>query len=155
MASGSFKNVKEELYKLCQDYLAQRIETAQQAIAAAQEAADTETKSSAGDKYETGRTMMQLEVEKNTMQLAESLKLKHALDQINLENYSESVQAGSVVVTNEGTFFIAISIGKVTLHNDTYLIVSPASPLGLKLMGLKANDSFTFQNRRYQLKEIL
>lgn len=154
MASGSLKNVKEELYKLCQDYLAQRIETAQQAIAAAQEAADTETKSSAGDKYETGRTMMQLEVEKNTMQLAESLKLKHALDQINLENYSESVQAGSVVVTNEGTFFIAISIGKVTLHNDTYLIVSPASPLGSKLMGLKVNDSFTFQNRRYKLKEI-
>lgn len=155
MASGFFKSVKEELYKLCQDYLAQRIETAQQAIAAAQEAADTETKSSAGDKYETGRTMMQLEVEKNTMQLAESLKLKHALDQVNLENYSESVQPGSVVVTNEGTFFIAISIGKVTLHNDTYLIVSPASPLGLKLMGLKVNDSFTFRNRRYELKEIV
>jgi transcription elongation GreA/GreB family factor len=155
MASVSFKNVKEDLYKLCQDYLAQRIETAQQAIAAAQEGADTETKSSSGDKYETGRTMMQLEVEKNTMQLAESLKLKHALDQINPQNYSGSVQAGSLVVTNEGTFFIAISIGKVTLHNETYLILSPASPLGLRLMGLKVNDSFTFQDRRYELKEIL
>ena len=66
------KSIKQELYKLCQTYIQQRILTAKQAIEAAQQAANNETKSSSGDKYETGRAMMQLEIEKDSAQLSES-----------------------------------------------------------------------------------
>ena len=44
------EDIKQELYKLCQDYLQRRIGAAQDAIEAAQHAANSETKSSSGDK---------------------------------------------------------------------------------------------------------
>jgi sortase (surface protein transpeptidase) len=56
--------LKTRLHSLCVSYVGQRIETAQRAIAIAQASANEETKSSAGDKYETGRAMAQLEIEK-------------------------------------------------------------------------------------------
>ena len=145
--SLSLTDIKRELYNHCQQYVEQRIKAAQEAIDAAQHAANDETKSSSGDKYETGRAMMQLEIEKNTVQLSESLKLKHTLEQINPAQEPVSVQAGSLVITDRETFFIAISIGKVELLRETYLVISPASPIGQKLLGLKTGSTMTFQGR--------
>jgi hypothetical protein len=68
------ENVKVELIKACYDFINRRIETIQGVISAAQDSANDETKSSAGDKYETGRAMMQLEIENNSKQLTEALK---------------------------------------------------------------------------------
>lgn len=149
------ETIKRELYQLCQDYLQKRIEAAQLAIEAAQQSANDEIKSSSGDKHETGRAMMQLEVEKNSAQLAESVKLKHALDQISLDVSPPSVQAGSLVITDHGVFFIAISLGKVTLGNKTYIVIAPASPLGQELMGLKPGDRFSFKGTDYLIKELI
>ena len=150
----ALKETKVLLYDLCQEYLATRIGNAQQAIAAAQEAANSETKSSSGDKYETGRAMMQLEIEKDSAQLSESMKLKYALDQINLKPVATSVQTGSLVFTNVATFFIAISVGKLILQEKTYLAISPASPMGRKLMGLKVGDSLTLNGQTHLILEI-
>lgn len=83
------------------------------AIEHAQLAANEETKSSAGDKYETGRAMMQLEIEKQSVQLAEAMKLKHVLSQINPEKTTETIQSGSLVFTDQGNFYISISAGKL------------------------------------------
>jgi hypothetical protein len=55
----------------------QRIASAEEAIRMAQESANQEGKSSAGDKYETGRAMAQLEIEKASGQLAEANKSTH------------------------------------------------------------------------------
>ena len=149
------QHIKQQLYQACQEYLQMRIDAAQQAIDAAQQSANDETKSSSGDKYETGRAMMQLEVEKNSAQLAESLKLQHALEQISIDNQPSSVQPGSLVVTDGAVFFIAISLGKVDLHDKTYLVISPGSPLGQMLLGLKAGGKVTFRDRAYVIKEIV
>ncbi len=148
------RNIKRELYDLCQAHLHQRIMTAKQAIAESQEAANNETKSSSGDKYETGRAMMQLQIEKDSVQLSETLKLKHALDQIRIDNVTEAVQRGSLVETNNGVFFIAISVGKLTLGDRSYLVISPASPIALKMVGLKEKESFTLKDRTYRILKI-
>lgn len=149
------QHIKQQLFGACQEYLRQRIDAAQQAIDAAQHAANDETKSSSGDKYETGRAMMQLEVEKNALQLAESLKLKHMLDQIRIGHVSPTVQAGSLVVTDREVFFIAISLGRVKAGNKNYLVISPASPLGQQLMGLEPGGRATFNGQTYVVQEII
>lgn len=148
-------NIKQELYERCYQHVEQRMQASRQAISEAKASADQETKSSAGDKYETGRAMMHLEMEKNAGQLEESLKLKHILDTIHLDANAESVQTGSLVTTNRGVFFIAISIGEVILQGKSYLVISAASPIGQKLIGLRAGDSMTFRNQTYTIKEIL
>lgn len=146
---------KEELYKLCQDYVVRRIESSQRAIAEAQESANQETKSSSGDKYETGRAMAQLEIEKNTQQLSEALKLKNTLDQIRIDVTATAVTSGSLVVTDRGIFFVAISLGKVVLQERTYFIIAPSSPLGQQLMGAKAGDAVKFKDHVYVVRELI
>src|SRR5271165_478188 len=97
--------LKKELYRQCLDYVQKRMEAAQEAIDEAQEASNEETKSSAGDKYETGRAMAEQEADRNRVQLNETNKLKVALNQINPNTVSDKAEPGSLVITNSGNFY--------------------------------------------------
>jgi transcription elongation GreA/GreB family factor len=147
--------IKQKLHTCCLVYVNERIAAAQEAIQTAQHSANEETKSSAGDKYETGRAMAQLEIEKNTVQLAESLKLKQLLEQISSEHSTVKVQIGSVVITNQGNFYIAISAGQFIVDEKTYFAISPASPIGQKLIGLRMHESFLFNKRECHISAVL
>ena len=143
-----------KLLKRCFDYVEERIRSAENAITSAKEASQDDTKSSAGDKYETTREMMQQEVSRNEAQLYEAGKLKHVLSQISANITSEVVQNGSLVITNYGNFFIAISAGQIEADGLSYYAVSAASPIGKKLAGLKKGDQFAFTNKEYEILEV-
>ena len=80
------------------DYVQQRMDAAQLAINEAQQASTDDTKSSAGDKYETGREMMQQETDRNMAQLNETNKLKVALTLINPLTETTMAETGSLVL---------------------------------------------------------
>ncbi len=147
-------SLKRKLFSLCEEYVNQKIESAQEAIDNAQNSANEETRSSSGDKYETGRSMMQLEIEKYSSQLEEGLKLKKTLSQISIEKSFESVIPGSLVITNNGNYFIAISAGKVTLKNIDYFSISIASPLGQALYNKSVKDEISFRDKIYKIEAI-
>jgi transcription elongation GreA/GreB family factor len=147
-------DIKRKLYDHCVDFLNRRIVTAREAIRIAQESANDETKSSAGDKYETGRAMMQLEIEKNATQLEEALKQKKTLDSINIELQPVNIQNGSLVFTDQGNFFLAISVGFVVIEDKSFAVVSAQSPIGSKLIGLKSGDTFSFGNKTYEVGQF-
>ena len=148
-------NIKSELISRCLDLVEQRIANAQQAMNAAQESANTEGKSSAGDKYETGRAMAQIERDKAAQQLNEALILKNSLSRINNKVSGDQISLGSVVKTDKNHFFIAISMGKIGVSGTDYFVVAPATPIGKLLMGLKVGNQFPFINQIHTIKEIL
>lgn len=121
---------------------------------AAQEAANSESKSSAGDKYETGRAMAQLERDRHAQLLAEAQKIERELTQLNVDKTYETVQPGSLVVTNRGLFFISIGAGKLTVDGVDYFAVSAASPIASALVGRKAKETITFNKMVYQVMEV-
>ena len=121
---------------------------------AAQEAANSESKSSAGDKYETGRAMAQLERDRNAQLLAEARKIEGDLARLVIDKTYETVQSGSVAVTSRGRFFISIGAGKLTLDGIDYFTVSPASPICMALAGKKAGDVITFNKLTYDVQEV-
>ena len=57
-------DIKEQLYEFCRAYIDGRTIRINESIKSIQESLSSETKSSAGDKHETGRAMLQLEREK-------------------------------------------------------------------------------------------
>jgi transcription elongation GreA/GreB family factor len=146
--------VKQQLYNLCIDYVQNRINEAKQAIEDAQDAASEETKSSAGDKFETAREMMQQETDRNQAQLNEANKLMTALGNISYNKAFSKIEPGSLVTTSNGKFFVAISAGTLHLDAQTYYAVSPVSPIGLKLSGKKAGDEFDLNGRAYKIEEV-
>ena len=146
-------SIKRTLYQCCQEYLAGRLSNFEQSIKETQEAANEETKSSAGDKYETGRAMMQIEIENNLLQVAEIKKLKSQLDQIDPDKTYEKAVVGSIVNTDHGNFFISISAGTFSVNDAVYITVSPASPIGQKMLGLCTGDSFQFNKRKLTITD--
>jgi transcription elongation GreA/GreB family factor len=147
-------HIKKQLYHLCLAYAEQRIDTAHRAIKAAQESANDDTKSSAGDKYETGREMMQQEIDRNRTQLKEAQHLKQTLDLIDPEKATEIVQNGSLVFTNYGAFYIAISCGQLSLEGKNYFAISSASPIGIKLMRQRAGARFDFNGKEFKISDV-
>lgn len=134
--------------------LNEKIEAAQNAIASAKESRDNETKSSVGDKYETGRAMMQMELEKNRVQLNKALNLKNELEKINLHKINDKIEFGSLVITSSGNYFISIGIGKIKIDNKIYYSISQASPIGKAMQNKRANDKFIFQGKEITVIEI-
>ena len=135
--------IKEALYAYCVAYVKQRIASIKVELSHAQYSANEETKSSAGDKYETGRAMAQREVEMNTQQIKEAEKLQRKLESLSTKGNSEGiVTPGSLVHTSGGVFYISISLGLISLDQKQYYVVSSDSPIGKLLMGKIQGDSF-------------
>lgn len=154
MMEDALLKLKETLFEYCKKHVEDRIQRAQQVIQEMQRSANEETKSSVGDKYETGRAMIQLEIEKHSSQLAEALKQKQTLDSIPYKQRYSKAQPGAVVVTTQGNFFICISAGQVNVHDKTFLCVSQSSPIAAKLFMTIKGSSFIFNNKPYSVEEI-
>ena len=147
--------IKAKLYQKCMEYVEKRIMTAQNAMEEAQRAANEETKSSAGDKFETGRAMMQLERDKNAAQLMEAIKLKNILKQINYNKSPSAIQPGSLIKSSQGTYFIAISLGKVQVEGHQFFVISAQSPIGQQLLGKELAEEINFNGRTIKILDII
>jgi len=152
---SSILKVKQKLYDACFQFIENRLITVQKTINEIQESLTSETKSSAGDKHETGRAMLQLEREKAGNQLAEIIKVKEAFSKIDVSKTNKTVGLGSVVYTSQNNYFIAISAGQITIDKDHFYAISPNTPIGKLLVGKNASDVFSFIDIKIQIKEVL
>ncbi|MCT4700194.1 3-oxoacyl-ACP synthase [Tenacibaculum haliotis] len=146
--------VKEELYAQCVTYVNKRLQTVEEIISSNQKALQSETKSSAGDKHETGRAMLQLEMEKAGQQLSGITKMKEILSKINVDKVSKVAHLGSVVKTSKASFFLSISSGKLMVNNDVYFAISVSSPIGRILLGKTTGDVFIFNNIQQTINDV-
>ncbi|MBO0940038.1 3-oxoacyl-ACP synthase [Fibrella sp. HMF5335] len=148
--------MKNHLYDACMAYVQQRIQTATEAMTAAQESANAESKSSAGDKYETGRAMAQLERDRHAQLLADAQRMRQELEHLDpLAPPGPVVRPGSLVLTSAGNFYIAISAGRLLVDGQPYMAVSPASPIGALLRGKSVGEVVTFNKQTYLINGIL
>lgn len=147
-------DLKTRLFKLCLEAIEERISHAKEALDLAQESANNESKSSAGDKHETGRAMAQLEAEKATAQLNENMELQASLQRIDSTHQSETVILGSLVVSKTTRFLMAVSAGKLILDGTVYFAISPESPIGKLMLGKKKGDSVTFNGITHEILKV-
>lgn len=118
------------------------------------ESTRNETKSSAGDKYETGRAMLQIEQDNVRKQLREALEQKAAFDAIDITAKVLHVASGSLVKTNRGYLFLSIAMGKANIDGCNVIALSPQSPLGNKLPGLQTGATVTINDTSYTIESI-
>lgn len=143
--------IKSHIIQHLHIYLDKKIASVTSAIQSAIESRDSDTKSSAGDKHETSRAMMQIELDQNEGQLNKLIKLKNEINQLDLNQDFNLVKSGSLVTTNEGQYFISIGIGKIEVNNQDYFAISLASPIGLLLKNKKPGDKLQFQEREIEI----
>ena len=148
------KNIKQELHKICSLTVEEKIKSVQERLASLNEAMKNETKSSVGDKYETGRAMIQNEKEQLMKQLSKSLELRTKLQQINPSKKPDKVALGSLVVCNSGSYYISVGIGKIVLDKQAYFAISVISPIGKLLLNKKIGDEVFFREKKISIMEL-
>lgn len=118
------------------------------------EARNNEDKCTVGDKYETGRVMAQMELEKAEMQLLKTEEMKTALSRIDLKTKLPKVEFGALVETCEGYYFFCIPFGKIEIENENVFCLSPVSPIGKILSGKKSGEKVGFQGKEIEILSI-
>lgn len=119
-----------------------------------QNAANDETKSSAGDKYNTDRAMLHLDREKYVRQLNEAKKLDQTLHMMNIGKRTEKVELGSLVETTMATYFLSIPAGKLIIDDEIFYAISPSSPIGQAILEKREGDTVLFNGKNFRIKNI-
>ncbi|CAH0217441.1 GreA/GreB family elongation factor [Chryseobacterium sp. WG14] len=143
---------KQEIINTINTKIAGKIRNFETLIAETR-ASNNDTKSSMGDKYETGREMLQQEINNLQRQLNETLNQQAVLQKITSDP-SEKVQNGALVKTDKGLFYIAASIGEITVENQKVMTVSAESPLVKAMFGKKMGDVFAINTMNQVIENI-
>ncbi len=149
------QDLKASLYQLCQKFIDERIQTAETALRQAREASNDDTKSSAGDKYETSREMMQQDIDRNKRLLIDAEENLKLLNSIKDAVPTDSARNGSIIYTSQGNFYLSISAGQLHTDKETFFAISAFSPIGKLLLGKGKGDQFDFNGKKYAIKEVI
>ncbi len=126
---------KKRLIDYCQQHIQQRIDAFGKAMLDAQESANSEDKSSAGDKYETGRAMSQIARDMNAKQLVAAKNDLANLLLIDANLVYSKVQKGALIQTqNNQLILIATSIGMIDFEGQKIAVVSVSAPIASALI---------------------
>lgn len=146
--------IKRDVYRECTLFVNRKLSVLTRQIHELEEGLQSETKSSAGDKHETGRAMMHLEREKIGQQLAELEKLKAVLAKIDPEKKSSQASLGSIVYTDKANYFLSISAGLVNVDETSFYAISLQTPVGRLLLNRSVNDTVYFNGTPITIQKI-
>lgn len=148
--------LKHGIHRALVDALTAQTQDYEKILESIRQSKNDDTKSSAGDKFETGREMMQMELDKTEMQLNKVNFARETLNQLNsnIEQSSDIVALGSLVHCNTGTFYISIGYGSIKLDGNKYYAISMISPVGKLLMGKKSGDKFVINDNTIKVIDI-
>ena len=144
---------KETLIGTCQSLLNEKLKVVQKNIFRIQEDANNETKSAMGDKYETGRALLQNEKDKFLLQKDQIMTDQMALSKISITD-SPIVNFGAIVKTNKGIYFLSISLGQIKINDQMIFALSPSSPMGQLLLNKNVGETVTFRGNSFLIESI-
>ena len=138
---------KRLVFETLETEMMSRIQRIQVQFDELQKSLTNETKSSAGDKHETGRAMAQLEQEKLSKSLTQMTQLRSALAKVNPDGKHTTIQYGSLVKSSKGYFFFSVGLGQIEVTNETVFCLTATSPMGQKLLGKIKGESIQMNGK--------
>ncbi|WP_430613361.1 hypothetical protein [Flavobacterium sp. JP2137] len=147
-------NIKEKLLQTHLEIISDKIDAFQEMISQMALDAQNDAKSSAGDKHETGLSMMHLEQEKLSAKVAESIDIRAFLSKIDGSKSSDTIGLGSFVRINSIYLFISAALPKLVIDEMSILCISTDAPLAQALMGKKLNDVIVFNGSDFTINHL-
>jgi hypothetical protein len=98
--------------------------------------------------------MVQIEQEQLQRQINIVQSQLNQLHAVRALDVSETVQAGSLLNTDQGLFYICTGIGKLNVEGKELLCISPTAPLASSFLGKKKNDVVFFNRRAFRILDI-
>jgi len=146
--------LKEKLHRICLELVQEKIDTCNSVLRKINEAKLSDTKSSAGDKFETSREMLQGEEDRIKATLSNALMLNKVLRQIDPTKASSKIEHGAFVMGSMQNYYISVGLGKLEIEGIKYWAISMASPIAKQMTGKIEGDVFTFNGKQHTIEEI-
>ena len=149
-------NLKQNILSHCEQLTQKRLLGIRTNIADIVESLTAETKSSAGDKHETDRAMMDIEREQLGARLQIAEQQEQILKSIRQRDIKPSkiIHIGSLVKTNKASYYIAVSIGAITINGNAVYVISKESPIGTLLMNKTEGDVVSFNSEEIIVLDV-
>ena len=123
-------------------------------MVALQESRQADTKSSAGDKHETARAMVDQELQQLNQQRERARRNQSELQALT-DAPCEVAARGAAVETDRIIYFISISFGKLPVEGvKPVYALSPVSPAAQAMLGKRAGDVFEINGVRYAILQV-
>lgn len=145
---------KAQLLHHLQSLLQEKVNATRTEIDSTRGSFTSDTKSSAGDKHEVGRAMVQQELDKLEEQHAKLIALQQELARVPLERTFDHVAFGSLVTTDQGTYFVAIGLGRIEFEGGNCFAISLASPIGQALKDKRVGEQVSFNGKSIMVRRI-
>ncbi|MBT3524047.1 MAG: 3-oxoacyl-ACP synthase [Flavobacteriaceae bacterium] len=149
-------NLKDLLFNHCENHINTKLKNYLKIDQELFKSLNEETKSSAGDKHETTRAMIQIEREKNSKRIKEienSKKQLIVIKSVQLNNLK--VSPGSIIFTSNNNYFISISSEIYSSDTNKIYCVSTNTPIAKSYLGKKIGDIVTFNNIESKIEKII
>lgn len=145
---------KKNVFEICKGILMQRIADGEKAMLEAQEAANSEEKSSMGDKYETGRAMSQLARDMSAKQVFENKQELTQLLKLETVKIDNTIFQGSLVIASGKIFYLAVGLGIINVDDNQVTVLSPKAPLAKHMLGKTIHDEFVLNQKTFKIEQI-
>lgn len=146
--------MREKIISLCAAVIAERITGIKLQMEELVRDAANDSKSTAGDKHETSRAMMQLEQEKLGSQLRILEEQQQQLALISQLQQSPKIINGSLIETDRGNIFIGVALGKLNAGGQDVICITNQSPLGKLLTGKSSGESVSLNTIKYTILSV-
>ena len=146
---------KSRLLLHLQALLQEKVDAAGVEIGSTRASFTSDTKSSAGDKHEVGRAMVQQELDKLEERHAKLIAHLKELARVPLERTFDHVAFGSLVGTDQGTYFVSIGLGRVEFAGEHWFAISLASPIGQALKDKRVGERVSFNGKGFLVERIV
>lgn len=145
---------KQKLLQKCKYLVQYKLEDTQRMIDEIRVASADDTKSTAGDKHETGRAMSHLEIEKLQSVMASLSGQAQTLENINPSRLTNQLELGAIVETSGGVFFLSAPLGRLELDGQEVWAIGMHAPLIKTLeQALKSGDG-VFNGKTYRIARV-
>lgn len=131
------------------------IRSARAAFEELQGSLEGESKSTAGDKHETGRAMVQMEMEQAAARLKRVEGMVRSWKAMDPGAPRDAVRPGAVVATDHGGFVIGVAWGAFQGPDaQDWRGISSDAPLAMALRGCQAGEAVHFRGRSWNILEV-
>jgi transcription elongation GreA/GreB family factor len=145
--------LKKKIVEHCSKVLDDQIRSLKKELEYLKHDIAEDTKSSAGDKYETSREMANIERQKLADQLAINKKSLGYLLSLNIDAKND-IQAGALVETETLLIFIAVGLRAIQLEDRQIMVISPTAPLSQAFLGARVGELVNFNQSQFRIISI-
>lgn len=146
------EKLKKEIVRSCMNTLERSIETTRERIAEIiQTANDYEGDH---DIFDPFKEEMMRKKDLQVRQMEKQLDEIKLLKKVDPARISKKVEFGSVVITDKQKMFVSVAMGKVTVENEPYYIISTQVPVFQAMKDLMVGESFSINNNTFVIKDV-